>query len=239
MDNRTYPRDKHAISIIACTNRRSCMENLFRNYSRQNFRDTELIVILNHKSLKLDEYLQAARPYQNVRIYSLPEHVSLGSCLNYGVSLSRYGLIAKFDDDDYYGPNYLTESRRVLLTTGADIVGKRAHFMYLSGRKVLLLRYGNRADRYAPLVQGATLLIRRHVFSQVGFPDRNRGECVKLCSDSLAKGFTIYSGSPYNFLAIRRKNAKSHTWTANEDDLLRRHPRVGKVKNIRRFVCRG
>ncbi|MDT3428674.1 glycosyltransferase involved in cell wall biosynthesis [Paenibacillus forsythiae] len=215
------------------------MNTLFHNYSRQNYRNKELIVILNNRSLKMTEYVQAAKPYPNVRVYSLPEHVSLGSCLNYGVKRSRYGLIAKFDDDDYYAPGYLTESVRIMTKTNADVVGKRAHHMYLSGKKRLLLRYFTMAHKQAPLVQGATLLVQRHVFGKVRFPNRNRGECVKFCSDCLAKGFRIYSGSPYNFIAMRRRNSKDHTWIVSDQHLLTGNVKVLDVKNIRKFVSRG
>lgn len=126
--------EKDAVSIITCTKRRQNMDTLFHNYDRQNYRNKELIVILNHPSLKLSDYIRAALPYPNVRVYSLPGHVSLGSCLNYGVKMARYGLIAKFDDDDYYAPGYLSGSRRSMVDTNADIVGKRAHFMYLNGK---------------------------------------------------------------------------------------------------------
>jgi glycosyltransferase involved in cell wall biosynthesis len=227
---------QNAVSIITCTKRRHCLDTLFQNYGRQNYRNKELIVILNHNNLKASEYIKAAKPYKNVRIYRLPEHVSLGKCLNYGVKMARYGLIAKFDDDDYYAPNYLTESVRALFKKNADIAGKRAHYMYLSDQKKLLLRYRNMANRYASLVQGATLLVKRSVFDKVGFPDRNRGECVKFCSNSRAKGFKIYSGSPYNFLAIRRRNSKGHTWIVSDNHLLTRNVKVLKAKNITQFI---
>ncbi|WP_019004934.1 hypothetical protein [Cohnella laeviribosi] len=91
-------------------------------------------------------------------------------------------------------------------------------------------------NRYASLVQGATLLIKRSVFDKVGFPDRNRGEYVKFCSNSRAKGFKIYSGSPYNFLAIRRRNSKGHTWIVSDNHLLTRNVKVLKAKNITKFI---
>jgi glycosyltransferase involved in cell wall biosynthesis len=227
------------VSIITCTKRRQCMGTLFRNYSRQNYRNKELIVILNHRSLKIKDYIQAAKSYPNVRIFSLPEHVSLGKCLNYGVQQSRYSHIAKFDDDDYYATNYLTDSMQLMSRTNADIVGKRAHYMYLNSKKLLLLRYYNKANQYVPMIQGATLLVKRHVFSHIRFPDRNRGECVKFCADCIAKGLKIYSGSPFNFLAIRRKNSKDHTWIVSDKELLSSKVKVLKVGNARRFVSRS
>lgn len=231
-------RNKHGVSIITCTKRGQCMDTLFHNYSRQNYRHKELIVILNHDHLKMNEYIQAAKRFKNVRIYRLPEHVSLGKCLNYGVRLSRYNLIAKFDDDDYYAPGYLTESVRTLFKTNADIVGKRAHYMHLSGRKMLLLRYYDKANQYVSLVQGATLLVRRQVFSRIKFPNINRGECVKFCSACMAKGFRIYSGSPRHFIAMRRRNSKDHTWIVSDKQLLSRNVKMLNAGNIREYAGR-
>ena len=47
----------------------------------------------------------------NVRVYQLHEKATLGDCLNYGVIKSKYDIIAKLDDDDYYGPNYELSAR--------------------------------------------------------------------------------------------------------------------------------
>jgi hypothetical protein len=144
------------------------MNQLFRNYGKQNYKNKELIVILNSRHLNVNEYIKAARQYRN------------------GIKLSKYNLIAKFDDDDYYAPGYLSESIRILFKKNANIVGKRAHYMYLSGKKLLLLRYPNMENRYAPLVQGAALLAKRNVFRRLAFRNRNRGECIKFCADSRA-----------------------------------------------------
>lgn len=227
------------VSIVTCTKRHYCLKNLFENYSRQKYPYKELIIILNNKSLKLDDYIKAAKSYKDVRIYQVPEHISLGQCLNYGAELSRHDLIAKFDDDDYYAPDYLSESVRAMLQTNADIVGKRAHYMYLSGKKRLLLRYASMANQYVPMVQGATLLVKRQVFSRVSFPDRNQGECVKFCSDSLAKGFKIYAGSRHNFLAMRRKNSKDHTWIVSDSQLIAKKVKIIKARDAKSFVSRG
>lgn len=215
------------------------MNTLFNNFNRQKYKDKELIVILNNKNLKLNDYLTKAKQYGNISIYSLQDHISLGHCLNFGIGLANHNYIAKFDDDDYYSPNYLSEGMQTMLRTKADIVGKRAHYMYLQGRKVLTLRYSNMEHKEVSIVPGATLLVKRHVFNQITFPNQNQGECVKFCSACIARGFKIYSGSPYNFIAIRRKNSKDHTWIVSDKVLLARNVEVVNVKNIRRFVNRS
>ena len=230
---------QNAISIVTCTKRPDCLNTLFKNYQRQNYKNKELIVILNKNSLKMIDYITAAKKYPNVRIYRMPEKSSLGHCLNYGVQLSNYSYIAKFDDDDYYSTNYLTDSMRTLRKTNADIVGKRAHYMSLSDKKLLLLRYSSMENKYVSIIQGATLLVRKHVFNQISFPNRNRGECVKFCSDCIAHGFKIFSGSRYNFAAIRRKNSKDHTWIISYKKLLAKNVKVLKMENFKKYVSRG
>ncbi len=195
-----------------------------------------MIVILNDDGLKLSDYMTKARKDPQARVYRLPERHSLASCLNFGVRQARYDRIAKFDDDDYYGPEYLADSLRTMQRSGADIVGKRAHYMYLEGAKVLLFRYPDQENRKVSLVQGATLLVKRHVFGRVGFRGRDQGECVRFCIDSRKSGFTVYAGSRRHFAAFRRKNAKGHTWKASDRLLLSRNAKVLRVRDVRAFV---
>ncbi|ULO07685.1 hypothetical protein H1230_02055 [Paenibacillus sp. 19GGS1-52] len=143
--------------------------------------------------------------------------------------------ISSFSD---YSTTYLTDSMQCLLTTNADIVGKRAHYMYLEDKELLLLRYKSMENKPVSLVQGATLLVKSHVFRHISFPDQNRGEYVKFCSDCLAHGFRIHSGNQYNFAAIRRKNSKDHTWIVSDKKLLTKNVSVLKVKNFKKYVSR-
>lgn len=226
------------VTVITCTKRPGQLRNLFSNFARQSYKNKELIVILHHRDLRRSDYEAAAALYGNARIYRLPEKATLGSCLNYGVRMSDSPYIAKFDDDDYYSPHYLAESMRIMERTKADIVGKRAHFMYLNGKKTLLLRYSRMENRFVRLVQGATLLARRRVFAKVTFPDRTRGECVRFCADSAAKGFKIYAGSRYNFAAVRQPGSKGHTWIVSDKKLLARRAKAIKAADFKTAVTR-
>lgn len=238
-ESRSGTADRLAVSVVACTNRPAYMETLLHNYGRQRYPAKELIVILNGEDQRPDAYARAAARYGSVRVFAMPASASLGRCLNVGARLARHPLVAKFDDDDYYGPGYLSESVRILRATGADIVGKRAHYMYLTGSKLLLHRYYDRANRYVDQVQGATLLVRRQVLDRVSFRDLSRGECVKFCADARASGCKIYAGSPCDFIAMRRPKSRDHTWVVSDKRLMTRHAKILRVKDIRRFVCRS
>lgn len=229
------------VSIITCTKRPQYLDNMFDNYHRQLWKRKELIIILNNDKMKLETYKNKAAKYKNVSVFQLPEETSLGKCLNFAVRKAKYSYIAKFDDDDYYAPSYISESIQALQKTGADIVGKRAHFMYLKGSKVLILRNHQDENKFVSIVPGATLVIRRKVFEKVLFPDQNRGEDDKFCLKSKAKGFKIFSSNKYHFAAIRRKNSQNHTWIISDKELLsydlnKKYPHI---RDFRKFVSRS
>lgn len=226
------------VSIIACTNRPGYIRNLFANYSRQRYAAKELIVIVNNDSASLQPYRRLAATHKQARVYRVPAKFSLGACLNFAVARTRYPYIAKFDDDDYYAPYYLTDCLSAFKRTGADIVGKRTHFMYLQGSRKLLLRFPHYEHRYVDVLPGATLVVKRHVFRLVKFPNRSVGEDDQFCKRSKAKGFRIYSAGRHNFVAMRRKNSRNHTWIISDKTLIAHHKTIGRIRNVNRYVQR-
>ncbi|RAV20995.1 glycosyltransferase [Paenibacillus contaminans] len=230
----------YGYSIIACTKRSAFMLNLFGNFSRQKWRHKELIIILNKDSMNIKRYRQLAKKYRNVSVYQVPEKYSLGACLNFGVSKAKYGIIAKFDDDDYYAPNYLRDCTNAFKRSKAGIVGKRAHFMYLQGKRTLLLRNEHSQNRYVKTVAGATITFKKHLFQRFQFRDMSLGEDVQFCKDGRANGTRIYATSKFNFAAIRRERSQGHTWKVSYRSLMRRKRTkvVYKGGDYRSFVSR-
>lgn len=229
---------RQGVSVITCTNRQSYIRNLFHNYSRQRHPLKELVIIVNDNKIPLSPYRQLAKKLQNVRIFRLPEHYSLGACLNYAVRKAKYGYLAKFDDDDYYAPYYLSECLQIFKKTNADVIGKRAHYMYLHGSKTLILRFSGDENRPVANLPGATLVFKRKVLRKVRFPNRSVGEDDLFCLRSKRNGYKVYSATKYNFVAIRRKNSANHTWIINDKELLAHHKKVPNVRDYKRFVGR-
>jgi cellulose synthase/poly-beta-1,6-N-acetylglucosamine synthase-like glycosyltransferase len=231
-------KNHKGISIITCTNRRNYLKNLFQNYSRQHHSKKELIIIINNNKIPLSPYQRLAKKFRNVQVFRLPEQYSLGACLNYAVKKTKYSYIAKFDDDDYYAPYYLTDCIKAFNRTNADLIGKRAHYMYLRGSKSLLLRFPKAEKRYVSILPGATLVIKRKVFNKVQFPNQNVGEDDTFCRRSKKKGYKIYSAGKYNFVAIRRKNSYKHTWIMSDKKIMAHHRKIPNVRNFKKFVRR-
>lgn len=229
---------KQGVSIITCTKRQSYLTQLFQNYIRQRHSKKELIIIINKDEIPLEPYEQMAKKLPNVQVFRVPEERTLGACLNFAVKKTKYKFIAKFDDDDYYAPHYLTDGLLTFKTSNADVLGKRAHYMYLRGSKILILRFPNAEHKTVSKLPGATLMIKRKVLDQVSFPDQNVGEDDLFCKRSKKKGFKVYSGGKHNFAAIRRKNSDDHTWIIGDEELIKHHQSIPGIRKYKKFVKR-
>lgn len=199
-------------SIIACTMRPEFMDNIFSNYERQEWDEKEMIVILNKNSMNLKKWRKKAKKYENVRVYKLPEKYNLGKCLNWAIARAKGTFIAKFDDDDYYGPHYLKESLLALKANKAPIVGKHSTYIYFEEKKALMeYRKGNE-NRLGRRIKGGTLFFRKSVWKKVKFPeDTFGGSDAKWLTKCYRRGYKVYLVSKKNYVCIRRKNIQSHT----------------------------
>lgn len=134
------------VTVVSPTMRPQLMKQLLDNYARQQGVRKELIIVLNRKGMSMKRYKRAASAYDNVRVLRIAGRRPLGDCLNYAASRARYPYIAKFDDDDYYGPLYLSEAVNTFRVTKADLVGKSSFFFISPIGK----RFCSEDSRFAP-----------------------------------------------------------------------------------------
>ncbi|WNS46306.1 glycosyltransferase family A protein [Paenibacillus sp. MMS20-IR301] len=226
------------VSVIVCTNRPQFFNNVLRNFNNQRYANKELIIILNNDRMNLKTYQRTARAYSNITVYKVPERISLGQCLNCGIAASRYPLLAKFDDDDYYSPFYLQEQVQALGRTRSEIVGKHACLVYLAAGRKLIIRSPREKNKHVHFIQGGTLLFKRKVAREAAFPDRSLGEDVAFLRKCKAKGYRIYATTPYNYVYMRRKDKGSHTWKVKDRFYLKGSLPVAVTDQYRRIADR-
>jgi glycosyltransferase involved in cell wall biosynthesis len=224
------------VSVITCTNRPLFFDTLLRNFRRQRYKVKELIIVINKNSMKLSKYRRKVASLGNIKVYKLPEKSSLGRCLNLGIEKAKYPIIAKFDDDDYYAPNYLMEQVGALHSTGAGIVGKTAHLKFFEGKRLLVIVKPSNKNKFVKYVAGGTLLFKRKLQKRIRFAPLTIGEDVNFMRRSRAKGYKLYATSPYNFVGIRRKNKQSHTWKASDKAVMKGSKFVARTINFRKWA---
>ncbi|TFH52054.1 glycosyltransferase [Actinomyces viscosus] len=144
---------------------------------------------------------------------------SLGSCYNLMLTRVDADYVAKIDDDDLYGGHYLFESLAAADYARAEVVGKHAHYLHLTGPDLTVLRFADWEHRYTTFVSGPTLVARTDLARAVSFPDTTRGEDTGFLSDCVRSGARIYSASRFGFVQ-RRGTTFGHTWDISNTEVL-------------------
>lgn len=225
------------ISIICCTKRQSFMESVFRNYESQTWKEKELIIILNKDDINIEKWQLRASLSRNVHVHQIQEEYTLGECLNFGIEKAKYDFIAKFDDDDYYSPYYLTRSMEVFNLTNVDLVGKQTVYMYFIDDKILAIHRPGRENRYVKQgIKGATLIFKKQITEKVLFPKLNLGEDTFFIKACIKNGFRVYSMDKSNYVCIRTSQREHHTWNINNEILLRKSSFICNTGDYKSFV---
>ena len=136
------------VSVLICTrNRRDRVRRVIRNYVAQDYPNKELVLVDDGDDLVSDllENLPDAtylyRPSKN-----------LSEKRNHGIEAATGEYICHFDDDDWHGPNRLSDQVRMIEDSHADIVGYSHCYWWDEVRNV--------ASHYMGPMWGATMLYR-------------------------------------------------------------------------------
>ncbi|WP_342432062.1 glycosyltransferase [Neobacillus sp. FSL H8-0543] len=228
------------VSLIACTIRTNMMNNIFDNFSRQNWKEKELIIILNNDKMDIEKWKEKAADYENVTIYQLPQEQTLGNCLNFGIEKAQYDIVAKFDDDDYYSPYYLTEAMEIFKTTNAQLVGKGKSFMYFERQKLLTIRrLGTENKAGKSSLKGGTLIFKKEIYPNIKFPSRKgAGTDSAFVGICIRRNIKIHTTSRYNYVYIRKRNRNFHTFKQSNLRLRQKSKIIGRVENYKQYATK-
>ncbi|WP_052339600.1 glycosyltransferase family 2 protein [Gorillibacterium massiliense] len=216
------------VSIVVCTERPSFMNNVFENYERQSYKDKELIIVLNRDDMDINKWRRKASQYKNVSVYRVPQRYEVGKCLNYGIERAKHSIIAKLDDDDYYGRYYLEEAVNKMHRHNVPVIGKNASFIYFESKKALMLYRGGGQNRYRSRIKGGTLTFKKYVWRNVKFNEKMlHSTDVAFLRGCRKRGYKIYSASQYNYVCVRREDVNSHTQKLSTKEYM------GKCKLVR------
>ncbi|QXQ08990.1 glycosyltransferase [Paeniglutamicibacter sp. Y32M11] len=208
------------VTVIAATRRPGKLPHLLQSVAKQLGVHVQLVLIAHGFEPDAGQLndIRDTGSIGQLDVLVADGALSLGECLNQGIDMAEGDFIAKMDDDDFYGVNYLSDQVSALRFSGADVVGKQAHYMYLEGLDLTLLRNEDREHRFTDLVMGPTLLGTKALFDAVRFTARSRGEDTEFLGNTLRAGARIYSTDRFNFLQFRGKTGE-HTWKASERSL--------------------
>lgn len=177
------------ITIIAPHARPEFASNLLANFRRQRKVNARLVVVENGPA--------SSRWPCDVVVLRSGYHQA--DAMNVGLKWLRTegdGSWARFDDDDYYGPAYLSETTSALRKH--HIVGKTWGFVLFDDG---MFRFTGVENQRADLLTGGTLAsATAFVPPFKRYPDDD----VRWCQDARLRGFKLWATSHRNYCYDRR-----------------------------------
>lgn len=212
---------RRSVTALVSTNRPHQVDFVLNTLAQQ--RGVDLQVALLAHGFEPDWVSLKGRAQElglsNVVTMQAPQSVVLGDCLNMLLDAADGDLVAKIDDDDLYGEHYLSDQLFAMDFSGAQVVGKQAHYMHLSGPGATLLRFPEKEHRFTDFVMGPTIVAERGVAVAARFPSLMRGEDTGFLRDVGESGALIYSSDRFNFVQMRQGDS-GHTWAVSQMELL-------------------
>jgi hypothetical protein len=206
------------ISVLLSTTRPEFLDHAHAQIARQDYPSLEIITICHGEGFDAGhlERLNARHPHPTKTLHA-PVDWPLGDALNLGLDHATGELVSKMDDDDYYGPAHLSDLHLALTYSRADVVGKLANYVYLSGRDLTMDRYLANQESFVWHLPGATMLIHRELLAAYRFSRVRRAVDTALYTRLHADGARRYSTHRFNFVRYR---GEQHTYARTDQEFL-------------------
>jgi spore maturation protein CgeB len=214
------PPSSPSVDVICVSSRPDYLHRAIDNYRRQRYENTRLIFVTNADEFDRDAVESAVSEFDGARVMHLPSHLTLGECLNAALDNSTSEFFAKFDDDDHYGADYLSDMILATRFADATVYGKRTFHAHVEGPDCTVVRHEGHEFAYTSLVMGGTLLVRRADIGDLRFEAVPAGTDTRFLKACAARDLRIFSTDRFNYLMVRRATTSHHTWQISDEDFM-------------------
>lgn len=208
------------VSIVLASRRPEYLAHAVTQVNRQSYAPRELVLVAHGDEFPpgLATRLQAEVD-GDVVLVRAPASWSLGEALNAGVDAASGELITKIDDDDWYGPDHLTDLVLAWRYSGAPLVAKGAEFVYLKQLDITLRRFTGGAERTTRSLGGGAMLMARADLRAVGgwprVPHRVDQALITAVEERVGRTYRTHG---YGY--VLHRHGVLHTWTTDVDYFL-------------------
>ncbi len=215
------------------THRVDSIDECCRNIGRQDYPNLEVIIVLNNDDFDEASVRKTFAGTPLLQVLRLPAGRNLGSCINLGAASATGSYIAKMDDDDFYGPSYISDLVLSALESGADILGKKATFFYFEDGQEYCIWHPDLHDRWiwpsadetprgvSTKVAGGTLFTKSEVVREFPFDESAPHGTDALFQVACRRaGMTTYAADEFNFCCLRRMGNVGHLWRPKKEAIL-------------------
>ena len=220
-------RKPKLVSAICVSRRPEFLEHVHSQLARQNHEHIELIFVQNSSAFSEAEIAARFSEFK-LKLLSIPEEQFLADGLNAALKVASGDYVAKIDDDDYYGANYLSDSLLAFdYAPTAGLVGKKSFFAYVEDVDQTVLRFPNQSYRFSRHVHGGTLVWDRRRLEGVEFEPVQKGTDTRFLNEVRRRGIRVFSTDPFNFVHVRYADKSRHTWKIDDDEFVSKAVKVG------------
>ena len=214
-----------SVSVLLCTRRPDMVGFALEQVGRQRGPEVEVILTLHGFSAGQPDAASAVSAYKGtITVVEADTGLVFGAALNQAAARASGAYLTKMDDDDWYGPDHLSDLLLARRYSSADLVGSAPEFVYLERIGVTVRRH-LATETYTGVVAGGTMLMSRAAFDDAGgFRPIPRTVDGQLLESVAAAGGRIYRTHGLNYI-LRRREAAGHTW---------QEPITGFLRSFRR-----
>jgi hypothetical protein len=210
---RAHPIPDGRVAVVCVSMRPHLLDSVVANIARQDHVRIQPVFVASAPSFDMDAVEAAFDRFDGAVVMRPPDRTSLGSALNRAMEVTDAPFVAKFDDDDLYGSNYLADSLRAHDYAGAGVVGKHTYYARVAATGGTHLRFPGNEFRYSGTLAGGTLVLDRNRIGEQQFADISLGEDRAFLATCHRRGFSTFSADRFNFVQMR---TGSNTWTIDD-----------------------
>ncbi|MEU8247512.1 glycosyltransferase family A protein [Nonomuraea sp. NPDC048916] len=210
-------------SVLLATRRADMVAFALGQIARQRGVQLEVVLALHGVPQDHPDVASAIAAFDRpLTVYEASHEEIFGEVLNNAAARASGSFLLKMDDDDWYGPDFLSDLLLAHSYSGAQVVGTVPEFVYLSSIDVTVHR-GQVTEQITSFVAGGTILVERSAFQAVGgFRPLPRSVDTQFQEAMQAAGGQIYRTHGLGYV-LRRGPAANHTWQEPIGTFLRRN----------------
>jgi len=209
-----------SVSVVLATKRPHQLEFALRQIARQRglALGSDLEVVIAAHGWEPDEDVVREQLGAAATVLARPADEMFGDVLQAAVRAASGDVLLKLDDDDWYGPDVITDLLRARHYSGSEVTGMPAQYTYLQPVDTTIRR-SDRTEFYARFVAGGTLMIDRDLLRDVGgFRSSRRYVDASLLEAVRAVGGRVYRTHGLGY--VMRRTGEGHTWEPGLDYFL-------------------
>ncbi|MGW0199609.1 glycosyltransferase [Nonomuraea sp. NPDC003201] len=199
-------------SVLLATRRTDMVSFALDQVARQRGAELEVILALHGVPKGHPDVAKAIEAFEGqLTVFEADRQDVFGEVLNHAAAMASGSFLLKMDDDDWYGPDFLSDLLLAHSYSGAQVVGTVPEFVYLTSIDVTVHRR-QVTEQITSFVAGGTILVERSAFQAVGgFRPLRRSVDTQFQEALQAAGGQIYRTHGLGYI-LRRGPAANHTW---------------------------